>query len=114
MEECIFCKIVKGEIPSEKVYENDSVYAFKDISPEAPVHVLIIPKKHIKSINEITREDSEILLEVFLAASKIAEMNGIKEDGYRLVSNCGDRAGQTVKHLHFHFLGGRDLKWPPG
>ncbi len=114
MADCLFCKIIAGEIPSGKVYEDEYVYAFNDISPEAPVHVLIVPKEHIASCNEITEENAEIISKIFLAAKKIAEEKGIAEGGYRIVNNCGDDGGQTVKHLHFHLLGGRSLSWPPG
>ena len=112
--DCIFCNIIKGEIPSSKVYENDKVYAFNDISPVAPVHVLIIPKEHIASLNEITAENSNLIAEVYAAAAEIAKQLGVAESGYRVVSNCGEAAGQTVHHIHFHLLGGRDLAWPPG
>lgn len=112
--DCIFCKIIKGEIPSEKVFENENVIAFKDISPAAPVHILIIPRKHISSINDIEDDDVNIIGEVFLAAKEIAKKLGIVEDGYRVVSNCGEKAGQTVMHLHYHLIGGRKLTWPPG
>ncbi|MCI1944108.1 histidine triad nucleotide-binding protein [Clostridium luticellarii] len=114
MEECIFCKIVKGEIPSEKVYEDDMVLSFKDIEPAAPVHVLIIPKKHIESINDLTEEDSNIIAHIYLVAKQIAEKLDLVETGYRIVTNCGEEAGQTVPHIHFHLLGGRPFKWPPG
>lgn len=114
MADCLFCKIIAGEIPSGKVYEDEYVYAFNDISPEAPVHVLIVPKAHIASCNEITEENAEIISKIFLAAKKIAEEKSIAEGGYRVVNNCGDDGGQTVKHLHFHLLGGRSLNWPPG
>ncbi|CAB1240555.1 histidine triad nucleotide-binding protein [Clostridium sp. MT-14] len=114
MEECIFCKIIKGEIPSEKVYEDDIVLSFKDIEPGAPVHVLIIPKKHIRSINDLTEEDSNIIAHIYLVAKQIADKLGLAEKGYRIVTNCGEEAGQTVPHIHFHLLGGRSFKWPPG
>ena len=112
--DCIFCNIIKGEIPSVKVFENDYVYAFNDISPVAPVHVLIIPKQHIEKLNEITAENAGLISEVYLAAAEIAKQLGVSETGYRVVSNCGEAAGQTVNHIHFHLLGGRDLAWPPG
>ena len=112
--DCIFCNIIKGEIPSSKVYENDKIYAFNDISPVAPVHVLIIPKEHIESINDLTSENSSVISDVMLAAKEIAAQLGISESGYRVVTNCGQAAGQTVNHIHFHLLGGRDLAWPPG
>ncbi len=112
--DCLFCKIIAGEIPSTKVYENDKVYAFRDINPEAPVHVLIVPKEHISSANELTEKNGAVVADVFLAAKEIAAAEGIAEGGYRIVNNCGEDGGQTVKHLHFHMLGGRSLAWPPG
>lgn len=112
--DCIFCNIINGEIPSVKVFENEYVYAFNDISPVAPVHVLIIPKEHIASLNEINADNANLIAEVYSAAAEIAKQLGISESGYRVVSNCGESAGQTVHHIHFHLLGGRDLAWPPG
>lgn len=114
MENCIFCKIVKGEIPSSKVYEDDKVLAFKDITPEAPVHVLVIPKEHIESANFIDESNAAIVAHIFKVIKQITKELNIAETGYRVVNNCGEQGGQTVKHLHFHVLGGRDLKWPPG
>lgn len=114
MQDCIFCKIIKGEIPSQKVYEDDIVLSFKDIEPAAPAHVLIIPKKHISSLNDLTEEDSKIIAHVFMVAQKIVKELGIDKDGYRIVSNCGENGGQSVPHVHFHLLGGRLLQWPPG
>lgn len=107
--DCVFCKIIKGEIPSEKVYEDDLVYAFKDISPMAPVHILIIPKKHISTINDIEEYDESVIGHIFTVANKIAKELGIDEEGYRIVSNCNKNAGQTVFHVHFHLLGGKEL-----
>lgn len=112
--DCIFCNIIKGEIPSVKVFENDYVYAINDISPVAPVHVLVIPKEHIESLNDITPQNANLISEVYLAAAEIAKQLGVSETGYRVVSNCGESGGQTVNHIHFHLLGGRDLAWPPG
>lgn len=114
MEDCIFCKIIKGEIPCEKVYEDDIVLSFKDISPGAPSHILIIPKKHISSLNELTDEDSKIVAHVFVVLKEIVKKLGIDNTGYRIVSNCGEDGGQSVPHVHFHVLGGRTLQWPPG
>ncbi|AWI03320.1 histidine triad nucleotide-binding protein [Clostridium drakei] len=114
MEDCIFCKIIKGEIPCEKVYEDDIVLSFKDISPGAPAHILIIPKKHISSLNELTDEDSKIVAHVFIVLKEIVKKLGIDKTGYRIVSNCGEDGGQSVPHIHFHVLGGRNLQWPPG
>lgn len=111
---CLFCKIAAGEIPSEKVYEDEFVYAFRDIEPQAPVHVIIIPKEHIESANEITEDNCAVIGRVFAAAAKIAKAEGIDEKGYRIVNNCGEDGGQTVMHLHFHMLGKRSLAWPPG
>ena len=113
MNDCLFCKIIKGEIPSSKVYEDDMVYAFNDIAPAAPVHILIIPKEHIKSAAEITADNSKLVAHIFEVAAKIAKEKNLTE-GFRVVTNCGDSAGQSVKHLHFHLLSGRDFTWPPG
>ena len=112
--DCLFCKIIAGDIPSAKVYEDDKVYAFRDIEPQAPVHILIIPKEHIASANELTEENASIVGHIFSVAAKIAKEEGIAEGGYRIVNNCGQDGGQTVGHLHFHMLGGRSLAWPPG
>jgi histidine triad (HIT) family protein len=112
-DDCLFCKIIAGKIPSKKVYEDDKVYVFEDISPKAPTHVLIIPKRHIVGLKEAAPEDAEILGYCQLIAAKIGRKRGI-EDGYRTVYNVGPRAGQSVFHLHLHMLGGRDMNWPPG
>jgi histidine triad (HIT) family protein len=112
--DCIFCKIVAGEIPSNKVYEDDKILAFRDLNPEAPEHVLIIPKKHITSLNHVTPEDHALLGHIQVKVKEIAESLGVSEKGYRLVANTGDEGGQTVHHLHYHLLGGRSMKWPPG
>ena len=109
MEDCIFCKIVKGEIPSNKVYEDDEILAFKDINPMAPVHILVIPKKHIESANDISEEDELLIGRMFTVIKKLAKENNL-DNGYRIVNNCGEDGGQAVKHLHFHLLGGRKLK----
>lgn len=114
MDNCIFCKIIKGEIPSKKIYEDELCYAFHDISPEAPVHFLIIPKLHVDSANIVTTENSQYIAKIFEAIPKIATQLGIDKDGYRIVNNCGKNGMQTVEHLHFHVLGGRALSWPPG
>lgn len=111
--DCLFCKIINGDIPSAKVYEDELVFAFRDIEPQAPTHILIIPKTHIKSVAEITPENSTVVAHIFEVAAKIAEEEGLG-DGYRIVTNCGDNAGQTVKHLHFHLMGGRQFTWPAG
>lgn len=111
--DCIFCKIAAGEIPSTKVYEDDTVVAFNDLDPQAPVHVLIMPKEHIASAAEINESNSAVVAHIFEVAAKIAAEKGLK-DGFRIVNNCGDSAGQSVKHLHFHLMGGRDFGWPAG
>lgn len=111
--DCIFCKIANGEIPSQKVYEDDKILAFKDLAPQAPVHILIIPKEHIASAADITAENSSVISHVFEVAAIIAKEKGL-DNGFRIVNNCGDSAGQTVKHIHFHLMGGRDFGWPAG
>ena len=108
MENCLFCKIIAGDIPSTKVYEDDSVLAFRDIAPQAPTHILVIPKTHIASVAEVTAENSGVVAHIFAVIAKVAAQEGL-ENGYRVVSNCGDHAGQTVHHLHFHILGGKQL-----
>ena len=108
MENCLFCKIVAGDIPSTKVYEDELVLAFRDIAPMAPTHILVIPKNHIGSVAEITAENSDVVAHIFQVIPQIAKAEGL-ENGYRVVSNCGDDAGQTVHHLHFHILGGKKL-----
>ncbi|MBR5558976.1 MAG: histidine triad nucleotide-binding protein [Oscillospiraceae bacterium] len=113
MENCLFCKIAAGEIPSNKIYEDDKVLAFYDIEPQAPVHFLVIPKEHISCADEIDGTNSAIVAHVFEVIAKIAKDLKL-EKGYRIVNNCGEEGGQTVKHLHFHVLGGRLLAWPPG
>lgn len=112
--DCIFCKIVEGTIPSQKVYEDEKVVGFKDISPVAPVHIIIIPKQHIESVMEVDENNADIINHIVLVAKKIAKELGISEKGFRIVNNCGKEGGQTVPHLHFHLLGGRDMQWPPG
>lgn len=111
--DCLFCKIINGEIPSNKVYEDETVFAFRDIAPQAPTHILIIPKEHIKSAAEIDESNSAVVAHIFEVAAKIAKQEGL-DDGFRIVNNCGDIAGQTVKHLHFHLMGGREFGWPAG
>lgn len=113
MENCLFCKIIRGEIPSKKVYEDEYTYAFEDISPKAPTHVLIIPRQHLAGLKEAAQADAEIVGRCHLVAAEIARQRKI-EDGYRTVLNVGPAAGQSVFHLHVHLLGGRDLAWPPG
>lgn len=109
MEDCIFCKIIKGEIPSTKVYEDDNVLAFKDIKPAAPIHILVVPKQHIENVLEINEGNKKILEDVFLAINKIAKKLGIDKDGFRVITNCGRDSGQEVMHLHFHILAGAKL-----
>lgn len=106
MQDCLFCKIIKGEIPSTKVYEDDEILAFKDINPAAPIHILVIPKKHITSLATMNKEDEVIVGKIYGVINKIAEDQGVKESGYRVIVNCGKDAGQEVMHLHFHLLAG--------
>ena len=109
MDNCLFCKIIKGDIPSSKVYEDDYCYAFRDIAPQAPVHVLVVPKKHIENIGALTEEDVEIVGKIQIAIGKITKQEGILESGFRVISNCGKDAAQTVFHLHYHVLGGKEM-----
>ena len=111
--DCLFCKIAAGEIPSTKIYEDETVYAFADIAPAAPFHAIIIPHEHIASANEINEGNSHLIAKVFEAAAKIAKQENL-ENGYRIVNNCGEDGGQTVGHIHFHLLARRNLQWPPG
>ena len=106
MEDCLFCKIIKGEIPSTKVYEDEDILAFNDINPAAPIHILVIPKKHIESLAHMQKEDEAIVGKIYGVINKIAEENGFKDNGYRVIVNCGRDAGQEVMHLHFHILAG--------
>lgn len=112
--DCLFCKIISGEIPSTKVYEDDVCYAFRDIDPQGPTHVLVIPKQHIQSVNQIDDTNKDIVAHIFTVIPQIAKAEGIAEEGYRVVSNIGKRGQQSVLHLHFHIIGGRDMTWPPG
>jgi histidine triad (HIT) family protein len=114
MENCLFCKIVDGQIPGDIVYSDEDAVAFKDINPQAPVHILIVPRRHIPSIADVTPEDGPLLGILFSVAARLAHKLGVDEGGYRVVSNVGRDAGQTVFHLHFHLLGGRKFAWPPG
>jgi len=113
-EECIFCKIANGEIPAQLVHEDDEIIAFDDLNPQAPVHVLIIPRQHISTVNDLTHDQSALIGRMVLAARQIASDRGIDQQGYRLVWNCLEAAGQSVFHLHLHLLGGRRMRWPPG
>lgn len=112
MDDCIFCKIIKGEIPSTKVGENEKFYAFYDINPATKIHVLVIPKTHVQSIAHLTEDNKEVVADMFLFIRDIAAQLGMQEDGYRVVLNTGEKAGQTVPHLHAHILGGQTLNWP--
>ena len=112
MSDCLFCKIIAGEIPSSRVYEDELCYAFHDIAPQAPTHFLVIPKVHIASVSGINAENSAVVAHIFEVIAKVARELGL--DSYRIVSNIGEQAGQSVKHLHFHVLSGRDMTWPPG
>ncbi len=114
MSDCLFCKIIAGDIPAEKIYEDENVLAFRDINPVAPLHALLIPKKHIATINDLQTEDAGVVGQLFLAAKQIAKQEGYADEGYRTVMNCGEAAGQTVFHIHLHLLAGRGLSWPPG
>ncbi len=114
MSDCLFCKMVTREIQPDVVLENDDVLAFRDINPQAPTHILIVPKRHIGTINDLSAEDAELVGKLFLAAQEIAQREGHAERGYRTVMNCNAEAGQTVFHIHLHLLGGRVMGWPPG
>lgn len=114
MSDCLFCGIVDGKIKGDIVYQDDAVVAFKDISPKAPVHILIVPRKHIATLTDLRPADGAVIGAVFFAAAKLAQDHGIARNGYRVVVNCGADAGQSVFHLHYHLLGGRHLGWPPG
>lgn len=114
MSNCLFCKIVSGEIQSNKVFEDDKVVVFNDINPQSPIHMLAIPREHIPSINYINENNQSIIGHIHAVIKKIAEEKGFANKGYRIVNNCGEDGGQTVNHLHFHILAGRSLQWPPG
>jgi histidine triad (HIT) family protein len=114
MSHCIFCKILAGDIPSNVVYEDEDVFAFRDLNAQAPLHVLIIPKTHIATLNDLEIHHEALIGKLYLAAKKIASDEGYATDGYRVVMNCGEEAGQTVFHIHLHLLAGRPLSWPPG
>jgi histidine triad (HIT) family protein len=113
-DNCLFCKMVSGAIKPDIVYEDDSVLAFRDIKPQAPVHVLVIPKRHISTINDLRAEDAPVIAQLTLAAKQVAQSAGIAQSGFRTVMNCNDEGGQTVFHIHLHVLGGRHMHWPPG
>lgn len=114
MSECLFCRMIKGDIPCRKVYEDDNVFAFEDINPQAPVHILVIPKKHVASLAEAEAGDAPLLGELLLRAGELARGRGLDGDGFRVVVNTGPEAGQSVFHIHVHLLGGRRMAWPPG
>ncbi len=116
MSDCIFCKIVSGEIPAAKVFENDCVVAFEDLNPQAPTHVLVVPRRHVERISDFadTGADADLIGRLHLAANRIADERGLTAGGYRLVINCNEGAGQSVWHVHLHLLGGRSFSWPPG
>ena len=109
MEDCIFCKIIKGEIPSNKVYEDEDIIAFHDINPEAPIHILVVPKKHISMLTDLNKEDETLIGKIFTTINLIAEKEGFKDEGYRVIANCGKDSGQEVMHIHFHVLAGKKL-----
>ena len=114
MTDCMFCKMVSGEITPDTVYEDDDVLAFRDINPQAPVHVLVIPKQHVATINDLDADSSALIGKMMMAAAKIAQQEGFAEQGYRTIMNCNAHGGQTVFHIHLHLLGGRVMGWPPG
>ncbi|HET7726132.1 MAG TPA: histidine triad nucleotide-binding protein [Candidatus Limnocylindrales bacterium] len=114
MSDCLFCRIVRGEIPSERVHDDDVVIAFRDIAPRAPTHVLVIPREHIESAADLTEAHGALLGRLFAVAADVARREGIEQGGYRIVTNVGPDAGQSVPHLHLHVLGGRPMTWPPG
>lgn len=114
MTDCLFCKIIAGDIPADIVYETETTVAFRDINPQAPTHVLVIPRRHIATINDLDEADRSLVGDMFLSAQHVAKEEGIADIGYRAVMNCNRAAGQTVFHIHLHVVGGRDLDWPPG
>lgn len=113
-DSCIFCKIIAGEIPGKRVYEDERIVALEDINPQAPHHYLLVPRKHIRTTLDLTTADNELIGQIFQVAGKLAHDLGFAEEGFRVVNNCNEGAGQSVWHLHFHLLGGRDFTWPPG
>jgi len=114
MSECLFCKIIKGEIPSQKIFEDEDIVAFYDINPQSPVHILVVPKVHKATLDDLEDSDAHLVGKVTLTAIRLAKENQIAQNGYRLVWNCREQAGQTVFHIHLHLLGGRTFEWPPG
>ncbi len=114
MSDCLFCNILAGKIPGTIVHEDDSVVALEDVNPQAPVHILIVPRKHIRGMNDLVEDDAGLIGHIHLVAGNLSRKKGISESGYRLLCNCGPDAGQAIDHIHFHLLGGRSLGWPPG
>lgn len=114
MSHCIFCRIATGELPATKLYEDEAVLAFRDLHPQAPTHILIIPRRHIATLNDLGPEDGELVGRMFLVAKQLAATEGLAEAGYRTVFNCNKAGGQEVYHIHLHLLGGRQMRWPPG
>ncbi len=114
MHECVFCNIISKKMPAEFVYEDERIVAFRDINPQAPVHVLIVPRKHIETTNDVGEADKDLIGDMILVAKKVAEQEGVAESGYRLVMNCNENSGQEIYHIHLHLLGGRRMTWPPG
>jgi len=114
MSDCLFCKFVNGEIQPNTVYEDDEVLAFRDINPQAPTHILVVPKRHIPTLNDLQDADGALIGKLYLTAQRVAREEGLAEDGYRTVINCNEAAGQSVFHIHLHLLGGRRMQWPPG
>lgn len=114
MDDCIFCRIISGAIPSQRIYEDDQVLAIRDINPQAPVHMLLMPKKHITSLGDVSESEGPLIGRIALVAASLARDEGIAERGFRLLTNAGPEGGQAVAHLHFHLLGGRQMAWPPG
>ena len=114
MSDCLFCGVIKGDVKGSIVYQDNSVVAFKDINPKAPVHLLIVPRKHIVTLLDLQQEDKSLIGDIFSVANQLAKDRGIARDGFRVVVNCGAGAGQSVFHIHFHLLGGRPMTWPPG
>ena len=114
MKPCLFCQMVEGEVQADVVHSSDNVLGFRDINPQAPTHILLIPKEHVDSARELSRDHAGMLIELFRAAAHLARAEGIDRGGWRLVTNVGKDAGQSVQHLHFHLIGGRQMSWPPG
>jgi len=114
VSDCLFCGVIKGEVKGNFVYQDPSVVAFRDIRPQAPVHILIVPRKHLATLLDLAEEDNDLVGHIFQVAVSLAKNEGISQNGFRVVANCGSQAGQTVYHIHFHLLGGRSFTWPPG